>query len=87
MKYQETIALTSLRLDKALISKAFTQVVLLELSKPWENNCCEELNEKRSKHQWVGEIAETMVCKQGVILMMWEAEDFQVSLSKVITAY
>ena len=49
-KFPETVSITSLRPDIMLISETSKQVLLLELTVPWED-CIEEANErKRAKY-------------------------------------
>lgn len=50
LKFPETVTITSLRPDIVLISEASEQVILLELTVPWED-CIEEASErKRAKY-------------------------------------
>ncbi|XP_049442747.1 protein starmaker-like [Epinephelus fuscoguttatus] len=50
LKFPETVTITSLRPDLVLISEASEQVILLELTVPWED-CIEEASErKRAKY-------------------------------------
>lgn len=46
LKFPETVATTTLRPDMVLISEASKQVIILELTVPWED-CIEEAKERK----------------------------------------
>jgi len=50
LKFPETVAITSLRPDMVLISEASKQIILFELTVPWEDRIEEANERKRSKY-------------------------------------
>lgn len=50
LKFPETVAIMSLRPDMVLISEASKQIILFELTVPWEDRIEEANERKRSKY-------------------------------------
>ena len=51
LKFPENIAVTTLRPDMVLVSETTRQVVLLELTVPWEDRMEEAFERKRAKYE------------------------------------
>ena len=51
LKFPENIAVTTLRPDMVLVSETTRQVVLLELTVPWEDRIEEAFERKRAKYE------------------------------------
>ncbi len=68
LKFPETVAITSLRPDMVLISEASKQIILFELTVPWEDRIEEANERKRSKY-----IELVKECqRKGVSTLRWD---------------